>query len=192
MFTKAVFEALFLFSFFSCHVLYLLQTSRNTTLLKFSSCYWLTLWHYVTLILLSCLSSLLLQSQLSFSSLKPSATLKALTLSSLRSQLSKTLRHSFNTLRTITQKSLNSRTTMNLWFLKLSSFKTLSVCWTTLLSLWLKRTQPSLRIKSDWRYNWRIYTLSNCNSKSQLSLSLRDFQTLLCSTVVKTSWKTFF
>ena len=29
MFTKAVFRALFLFSFSSCHVLYLLQTSRN-------------------------------------------------------------------------------------------------------------------------------------------------------------------
>ena len=29
MFTKAVFGALFLFSFSSCHVLYLLQTSRN-------------------------------------------------------------------------------------------------------------------------------------------------------------------
>ena len=144
------------------------------------------------LILLSCLLSLLSQFQLSFSSQKLSATLKALTLSSSRLQLSKTLRHSLNTLRTIIWKSLSSRTTMNLWFLKLSSFKTLSVCWTTLLSLWLKRTQPSLSIKSDWRYNWRLYSLSNCNSKPQLSLSLRDFQTLLCSTVVKTSWKTFF
>ena len=192
MFTKVVFEALFLFSFFLCHVLYLLQTSRNITLIKFLSCYQLTLWHYMILILLSCLLSLLLWSQLSFSSLKLSVTLKALTLSSLRLQLLKTLRHSSNTSRTTTQKSLSSRTTMNLWFSKLSSFKTLSVYWITLLSLWLKRTQSSLSIKSDWKYNWRLYTLSNYNSESQILLSLRDFQTLLCLTVVKISWKTFF
>ena len=130
-------------------------------------------------ILLLCLLSLLSQFQLSSSSLKLSATLKALTLSSSRLWLSKILRHSSNTSRTITQKSLSWRTTMNLWFSKLSSFKTLSVCWTTLLSLWQKRTQPSLSIKPDWKYNWRLYALSNCNSELQVSLSLR----LLLNTV---------
>ena len=73
---------------------------------------------------------------------------------------------------------------MMLWFLKLSSFRTST-------SLWQRKSQPSLSIKLDWKYNWRLYTLSNYNSDLPVLSSLSDYQTLLSLMIVKISWKDF-
>ena len=110
--------------------------------------------------------------------------LKALTLSLLQLQLSKTLKHDLITSITITQKSCSSRAIMMLWFLKLSSFRTST-------SLWQRKSQPSLSIKLDWKYNWRLYALSNYNSDLLVLSSLSDYQTLLSLMIVKISWKDF-
>ena len=110
--------------------------------------------------------------------------LKALTLSLLQLQLSKTLKHDLITSITITQKSCSSRAIMMLWFLKLSSFRTST-------SLWQRKSQPSLSIKLDWKYNWRLYALSNYNSDLSVLSSLSNYQTLLSLMIVKISWKDF-
>ena len=85
---------------------------------------------------------------------------------------------------TITWKSCSSRAIMMLWFLKPSSFRTST-------SLWQRKSQPSLSIKLDWKYNWRLYALSNYNSDLLVLSSLSDYQTLLSLMIVKISWKDF-